>query len=51
MLYIKKTVGQLFDELFIILTQPAFFPIEHRTTESLCYYAIKSQFDVLHLDM
>jgi hypothetical protein len=34
-----------------ILTRPAFFPIEHRRTESVCYYAIKSLSDVLYLDM
>jgi hypothetical protein len=33
------------------LTRPAVFPIEHRRTESVCYYAIKSLFDVLYLDM
>jgi hypothetical protein len=26
------------------------FPIEHRRTESVCYYAIESLFDVLYLD-
>jgi hypothetical protein len=35
----------------IILTRPAFFPIEHRRTESVCYYATDAQFDVLYLDM
>jgi hypothetical protein len=34
-----------------ILTRPAFFPIEHSRTESVCYYAIESLFDVLYLDM
>jgi hypothetical protein len=35
----------------MILTRPAFFPIEHRRTESVCYYATDAQFDVLYLDM
>jgi hypothetical protein len=34
-----------------ILTWSAFFPIEHRRTESVCDYAINSQFDVLYLDI
>jgi hypothetical protein len=38
-------------QLHVILTRPAFFLIEHRGTESVCYYAIKSLFDVLYLDM
>jgi hypothetical protein len=34
------------------LTRPAIFPNEHRRTESVCYYAIISEFDVLlYLDM
>jgi hypothetical protein len=37
--------------LLHILTRPALFPIEHRGTEGVCYYAIKSLFDVLYLDM
>jgi hypothetical protein len=34
-----------------ILTRPAFFPIEHRRTEIVYYYAINSLFDVLYLDI
>jgi hypothetical protein len=37
--------------IYCILTRPAFFPIEHRRTESVCYYAIESLFDALYLDM
>jgi hypothetical protein len=37
--------------VYTILTGPAFFPIEHRKSESVCYYAIKSLFDALYLDM
>jgi hypothetical protein len=37
--------------IFIILTRPAFFPIEHRRTESVCFYATESQFDILYLNM
>jgi hypothetical protein len=41
----------MFYFLNYILTRPAFFAIEHRRTESVYYYAIKSLFDVLYLDM
>jgi hypothetical protein len=49
-----KTLSQLSFSSAVkdfILTRPAFFPFEHRRTESVCYYAIKSLFDVLYLDM
>jgi hypothetical protein len=47
----REDYVRLRNMLNVILTRPAFFLIVHRRTESVCYYAIKSQFDVLYFDM
>jgi hypothetical protein len=53
MFLFENTEGENTNGEYIIVDSNTtrIFPIEHRRTESVCYYATDALFDVLYLDM